>query len=163
MSSYTYLEAYDHLLETFRQTWIDPTNGWVSIPDLTEEPEIEWPNLSRARDDADVASPAEGDEPWLRVYVRHNDSEQRSLGEPGCRIFTRTGMIGVDIFTPLNTGLKLPYLLGIVSKRAFEGKRGYGTGSGIIFRSVRLRERDNYQKRWAHTSVQADFEYDEVL
>ncbi len=72
-------------------------------------------------------------------------------------------MIGVDIFTPLNSGLKLAYQLGKVCKLPFEGKRGYGDGSGIIFRDVRLREQDNYKKRWAHTEVQANFEYDEVL
>lgn len=161
MSSYTYLEAYDHLLATFQNTWTDAGTGWASV--LTEEPRVEWPNLDGRRTDSVPATPEDGDGPWVRVYVRHFDSDQATLGEQGCRIFTRTGMIGVDIFAPLNTGLKLPYQLGIVSKRAFEGKRGHGDGSGIIFRSVRLRERDNYQKRWAHVSVQADFEYDEVL
>lgn len=162
MKTYDYLTAYRHLLRTFKTTWSDEAEGWQSIADLDSEPLIEWPNIDGKKDHGEEQTPRD-EEPWLRVYVRHHDSDQSTLGETGCRVFTRTGMIGVDIFVPLNTGLKLPYQLGIVCKRPFEGKRGVGDGSGIIFRSVRLRERDNYQKRWAHVSVQADFEYDEVL
>lgn len=162
MKSYEYLEAYNHLLRTFKVSWSDETDGWQSIDDLDEAPLIQWPNLDGKKDDTEEQTPRD-ETPWLRVYVKHFDSDQTTFGETGCRVFTRTGMIGVDIFTPLNIGLKLPYRLGTVCKRPFEGKRGYGDGSGIIFREVRLREQDNYKKRWTHTSVQANFEYDEVL
>jgi len=162
MSSYEYDEAYDHMMRTFANTWTDPLLGWASIPDLNDEPLVEWPNLDGKREDDDVKV-AEPEEPWLRLFVKHHDSDQATFGETGCRIFTRTGMLGVDIFTPLNIGLKLSYRLGTVCKRPFEGKRGFGAGNGIIFRSVRLREHKNYQKRWAHSTVYADFEYDEVL
>jgi len=161
MKSYTYPEAYDHMLSTFQNTWADPTWGWRSV--VSDEPRIEWPNLDGKREDTDEADPVVADAPWLRLMVKHHDSDQATFGETGCRVFTRTGMIVVDIFTPINVGLKTQYRLGNVCKRPFEGKRGFGDGSGIIFRSVRLREHDNYQKRWTHASVYADFEYDEVL
>lgn len=162
MKSYDYLEAYQHLLRTFKTTWSDQTYGWESIADLDDEPLVEWPNLDGKRSNPDSKT-ASDDEAWIRVFVKHHESDQHTFGESGCRVFTRTGMIGVDIFTPLNIGLKLPYQLAKVCKRPFEGQRGVGEGSGIIFRSVRLRERDDYKKRWAHSSVLADFEYDEVL
>lgn len=163
MKSYETYEALGHILRTFKTAWDDPVVGWQSIPGLAEEPRIEWPNIDDEDEDEKATQAEQKRKPWVRIYLRHQDSDQATFGETGCRVFTREALLAVDIFTPTKVGLKLPFQIAKVAQRAFEGKRGVGDGSGIIFRRVRVRERDIQRQRWYSISVLADVEYDEVL
>lgn len=43
-------------------------------------------------------------EPWVRIAIIMNDSNQTSLGEIGNRRYQKTGFTVIQIFTPINTG-----------------------------------------------------------
>lgn len=133
MRTYDLEEAYRHITATFLTHWRDENEGWQSIDGLDREPRIEWPNVDDANEEGEDDGPERNAEPWIRFYLRHRESEQATLGETNNRIFSREALLTLDIFVPTKTGLKLPIQLAKVCRRAFEGKRGIGDGSGIVF------------------------------
>ncbi len=161
MRTYNIEEAYRHITATFLGHWNDETNGWQSIDELDCEPRIKWPNVDDR--DREKGKPEHDDQPWIRFYIQHRESEQATLGEINCRVFSREALLTLDIFVPTKTGLKLLLQLAKVCRRAFEGKRGIGDGSGIVFYRVRTPERETQRQRWCSISVLADVQYDEVL
>lgn len=139
--SLTYTEAYDEMLAAFKAAW--DTTGYNAIYE-------------------DVASdgPPTSTEPWARVTIRHSPAGgQVSLSsDTGTRIFSRSGIIIVSVFTPVGDGLSLAHSLGKIVADAFDG---VSTPGRVLFRDVGLNEigpdGDFFQ-----TNVTAAFEYDEV-
>lgn len=163
MSTYTETEAYDHILTTFLQTWNDPTDGWDGIDGIDAEPYIKWENLKDTRDVDSNGDPRK-DEPWLEIYTRPQDSDQVGIGAAtGSGLYEAVGLLVVDIYVPVKTGLKFASELSTLCKRPFRGKRGYGAGSGITFPRVRSQRRGVERDRWFVTSVLVDYEYNEVV
>lgn len=139
----TIQQARDEILSTLTTAWLgDPASADLPMlyPDRSQEP------------------PKQG--AWARVTVQHNTGRQVTLsGETGARRFRRTGIVTVQIFTPLGDGLTLGDELTMIAGRAFEG---ITTASGVIFRNVRNHEVGKDKQGWFQTNVLADFEYDEV-
>lgn len=96
---------------------------------------------------------------WARVLVRHLDANQATLSDQsGKRRYTRTGLVTIQLFTPLGDGLVgddtiIEQLLGIF--------QGVSTPNGVWFRKPRPNEVGNDGPHF-HTNVLADFEYDFV-
>jgi len=96
---------------------------------------------------------------WARVQVRHNESNQVTLGEVAGRRFRRFGIVLVQIFTPFGDGLDAADAFAKVANDAFEGEET--SPDEVIFRNVRVNE-IGQSGDWFQTDVLADFEWDQV-
>ena len=138
-------EARDEILTYFTTEWNTQTDPPLVIYD------------DKARDLPEDAS-------WVRVRVQHNVFAQRTLGgKPslggGGRRFTRTGIVTVQVFTPVGDGLTSSDPLVDFTVDIFEGEE---TGSDRVeFRNTRANE-VGADGPWHQTNVIADFEYDRV-
>ena len=100
-----------------------------------------------------------GDTAWARAILRHTTGGQSSLMDNGGKHrYTRSGLLIVQIFTPMGDGLKKADTLSTAFRDAVEGVT---TVNGVWFNNVRINEvgRDG---EWYQTNVLADFRYDEV-
>lgn len=95
---------------------------------------------------------------WARVTLRHIGGGNASLvNGVGQQLFNRTGLLTVQIFTPVGKGFSGAYDLAKIVTDSFEGE---ATSSAIWFRNVRINEigRDG---NWMQLNVLIDFTYDE--
>lgn len=144
----TYDSANDEILGLFNADWATRTpalNGGQAV-------HVEWPGV-------DSQDPPPVGAPWARIVLRYGSSRQATLSPPGQRRFTRTGLVTVQIFTPISAGggLSLAEKLGIIARDAFEGK---GTSSGIWFQNARIQP-IGADGQWEQTNVVVEFQYDE--
>lgn len=101
----------------------------------------------------------DGDTTWAFVMVRHDGSEQATLGEVGGRRFRRRGRVVVQVRTPTGLGLSTNDVYSKVALDAFEGVET--APDQVIFRNARLQE-EGTDGAWFLTNVISEFEYDEV-
>lgn len=144
-------EARDYILDKFLAVW---TAGTPAV-NLGAVPEVEYQNV-----DPELSPLAEGNMAWARVHVQNLAGEQRSLGGVNGRVFTRYGLVSVQIFVPNGKqGLVLADRLGNVALSAFEGEE---TSAGNVwFRNATYREAGT-DGMWFQAGVTAEFEYDTV-
>lgn len=62
-----------------------------------------------------------GIQPWARVTIRPNVRAQKTMAGPGNRLYTRNGILFVEIFTPTGDGMQLGNQLCELVQNAFEG------------------------------------------
>lgn len=132
--------AEDAICQAFSDAWADLTP-------------VEWPNVA-------TEGPAlrDGNAAWCSLAIRHDGSDQRTLGEEGGRVFTRTGGLTVQIFVPAGQrGLQPASSLATVAQNAFEGK----TVGGVRFYRVGAHTVGS-DGVWYQVNVRADFEFDET-
>lgn len=151
MAGLTYEEARDYILDHFKSQWdanAPAVNGGSA-------PAVEYQNVAPA-----LSPLADGNKAWARVSVRHVSGEQRSFGGLGARVFTRYGLVTVQVFVPAGKqGLVLADRLGKVAADAFEGEE---TSTGDVwFRNVSYRE-VGIDNGWFQVNAMAEFEYDAV-
>lgn len=97
--------------------------------------------------------------PWARMTIRHESGEQDTLSNPlGNKLFSRRGVLIVQLFTPRGKGLQSADTLAKVFMDAYEGK---STSGGVWFRNARYRE-IGPDGNWYQTNVTLDFEYTEL-
>lgn len=158
--SYTVGEAYDALYGTFFNAWDDSLTGWrfvlpgVSPGDPTapvvvfdqEEPEIDPPITA----------------PNVYAYIRHTTGAQASLRGENGRRWQRTGFVLHRLHFPSDMPLITGNALVKVIVDAYQGKRGFGAGAGIIFPTVRPLERGASVDRYKFDVI-ASFQYDELI
>ena len=99
------------------------------------------------------------DKPCVRVAIRHNVSDQESLGDVGNRKFLRTGSVFVQVFAPLDKGSKTADTLATTARNVFEGKTL--SPEVIRFSGVEVRE-IGPSDGWYQTNVEAAFNYNET-
>jgi len=97
------------------------------------------------------------DTPWARLSVSHEAGEQDSLGKAGSRKFLRRGRVLVQIFGPVDQGLRALDLLADATRDIFEGTRF----SGLYFISADVRE-SGQDGEWYQLTVDAPFDYQET-
>lgn len=157
MAGLTYEEARDYILDKFKAAWDAPavkslmqSGGYGNVT-----PEVEYQNVKQDKNPL-----SSGNKPWARAVVRHATGEQRSMGSPGNRIFTRRGVVTIQIFVPVGKqGLVLADRLGKVAADAFEGEE---TSTGNVwFRNTTYRE-VGVDGNWFQVNALAEFEYDAV-
>jgi cyanophycinase-like exopeptidase len=151
MAGLTYEEARDYILDKFKVAW-DANSPAVNGGAV---PAVEYQNVQPSK-----APLADGNKAWARITVKHSSSEQRSMGTPGNRVFTRRGVVTVQVFVPAGKqGLVLADRLGKVAADAFEGEE---TSTGNVwFRNVAYRE-IGVDNGWFQVNALAEFEYDAV-
>lgn len=147
MSLPTFQGATDELLGLFWDFWRAETpaaNGG-------NVPTVQWPD--------DESDPPAADAPFARIRIRHNPSGQSTFGPTGQRRFARSGIVTVQVFTPVTDGAgsTLAGKLATIARNAYEGR---STASGIWFRDTRIKEVGS-DKTWYQINVTVEFEYDE--
>lgn len=96
---------------------------------------------------------------WARITLQHAVGSQASLANrSGQKRFRRSGLVTVQVFTPLGTGLNIGDKIYKIVVDAFEGKV---TPGNVWFRNVRLNE-VGPSGSWFQANIIADFEYDEI-
>lgn len=100
-------------------------------------------------------------ETWARVSILHNGGPQVAFGQnPGSRRYRESGIITVQIFTPLTaqSDLRDAQALAQVAIDAF---RGVETSSGVEFTNV-FATRVGPEGAWFQYNVTSEFNYDSL-
>jgi hypothetical protein len=97
------------------------------------------------------------DAPWARLTVAHEAGEQDSLGSVGNRKYLRRGRVLVQLFGPVDQGLRALDLLAQATRSIFEGTRF----SGLYFISADVRE-SGQDGEWFQLVMDAPFDYQET-
>lgn len=138
-------QARDDILTAFAAAWASKT------------PAVNGGAVPPVKYDQVASSEPPQDTPWARVTVMHATGTQRSMGTVGSRLFSRTGVVTVQVFVPGGQGLALADRLGKIALDAFEGQH---TPGDVWFRDATLRE-VGPDGPWWQTNVVATFAYDE--
>lgn len=96
---------------------------------------------------------------WVRLTVRHNDSDQTTLGRQGNRKFGRPGSVLVQVFLPTDTGRASADSLADDARDIFEGTSLAGTTVRFYGATVREAGKDG---KWDLTIVEAPFDYEQT-
>lgn len=135
----TLLEARDAMFDIFF-TGVWQATGYI----------VKWPDM------AEVKPPL--DEPWARVTVQHNLGGQASLsGDAGSKRWERAGVLTIQLFAPVGTGLKEAYNRAQAVVNTYEGS----SSGSLWFRNVRVVDAEG-DGAFTQTNVVIDFEYDDV-
>tara|TARA_R110000796_G_scaffold41179_2_gene101985 strand:+ start:29209 stop:29622 length:414 start_codon:yes stop_codon:yes gene_type:complete len=97
------------------------------------------------------------DTAWARVTVTHEAGEQDSMGKAGDRKYLRRGRLLVQLFGPVDQGLRALDLLADATRDIFEGTQF----SGLYFVSADVRE-TGQDGEWFQLVVDAPFDYQET-
>tara|TARA_R110002167_G_scaffold121845_2_gene300256 strand:- start:131 stop:544 length:414 start_codon:yes stop_codon:yes gene_type:complete len=97
------------------------------------------------------------DAQWARVTVAHEAGVQDSLGSVGSRKYLRRGRVLIQIFGPVDQGLRALDLLADATRDIFEGTQ-FG---GLYFVSADVRE-SGQDGEWFQLVVDAPFDYQET-
>lgn len=103
------------------------------------------------------STPANPDEVWVRVSIRHASGTQTTLAEPGARRFRHRGTFIVQVFTPIARGADYGALAAQAALQSLQGK----STPDIWYSNARVNE-STPDEPWLVWLVRADFEYDEV-
>jgi hypothetical protein len=93
----------------------------------------------------------------FRIFIKHSDGGQLTLGGTGSRRFSRVGILIVQVMTPFGDGFTLADTLATLARNAFEG---VSTPNGVWFRRVAAKEIGK-TGGYYQTNVTANFEYTE--
>jgi hypothetical protein len=144
------IQAREEILTMFHTAWTAQAGVLVG----GNPPKILWQGKEEI-------TPPLTDLGYARVTVLHNRSQQSSLaGEVGSIRWTRSGLVIIQCFGPINTGRGLDTSLALakIAKDAFEGKSSPG---GIWFRRCGINE-IGPSNGWFQVNASAEFTYDEV-
>lgn len=108
-------------------------------------------------EDVDKAEPG-AREANFRIFIRHNEGDQDTLGGAGRRRFSRAGVVMVQVMAPFGDGFTLGDALVTVARNAFEG---VSTPNGVWFRRVSVKDVGK-TGNFYQTNVTANFEYTET-
>lgn len=133
--------AADEIADLFRLAWSPRPVAWPNVA-------FDKPALSAT---------------WARWGLEFADGGQRTLAGAGARPrFGKSGIVTIEILTPLGAGLKVAYEAADVAVKAYEGKR---TPGDVWFRNVRIAEEGegaSSSTGWWSTVVVAEFTYDNL-
>jgi len=108
--------------------------------------------------DNEAYSPAENTS-YVRLAVRHTGRSQRTLGAAGNRKYGSLGAAFVQVFVPINSGVKSADDLATQARNIFEGVTLASVD--VSFLDVLVRE-TGPDGKWYGVVVQANFDYEEI-
>lgn len=132
-------QARNEMLAVFKAAW-DSTGFAAVYQDVKSSVPAQVSNLNV---------------PWARIVVKHFDGGQTGFGATVEKRFTNTGVIWVQIFSPVGDGLTKAYELSQLVLVAFCQARG-----SVWFRNMRMKE-VGVSGAFEQINVLADFNYDD--
>lgn len=152
MSLPSITQARDEIQALFNNAW---TANTPAVTPGNYVPQVRWDGVPENPNE----SPP-NDACWARFKLNHNNSVQSTLGQKGARRFTRSGVLAVQVFAPIDGGgFSLAEKLAIIARDCYEGQ---ATVSGVWFRTVTIKEIGPDPGGWFQMNVTATFEYDEI-
>lgn len=96
-------------------------------------------------------------DPWVRLSVKNINSGQETLGAIGDRKYLRKGIIWLQIFVRVATGMQETDQIAETFRGLFEGVRigDIRCYDGIVSEGVEVAP-------WKQTNVKVNFEYDQI-
>ena len=142
MTSLTYAQARDTILGI-----------------LTTYLNAQLPSLKIYYDDVEPPNGGKpsANESWIRVSVKHGDDTSRTFSGRSGTMFTREGVVIVQVFTPTGKGLRDADNVCRLVSDAFI----LSSNSSVFFRNSRMREIGKDGSWWQSNSL-TDFYYTEV-
>lgn len=137
----TIAQAREAMYQAFVDVW-DPVGGPLKSAYTFDNEQFDPPT----------------DASWVRMTVRHNDSDQNTLGRKGNRKFGRPGSVLIQVFTPTDTGRSVDALADD-ARDIFEGNALAGTTVRFYGATVREAGKDG---KWDLTIVEAPFDYEQT-
>lgn len=144
MSNLTYAEARDEIHALFKVAW-DAGVETAGQAVLYTDSKTVVPKTVDGDSNPDL---------WARITVQHSSGSNGAIGNI---LFDRFGVVTVQVFTPLGTGLSIGDNVYKIVGDAYEGKT---TPGGVWFRNVSVNE-IGPEGEWYQTNITADFEYNE--
>ena len=144
MSNLTYAEARDEIHTLFKTAW-DAGAETAGQPVLYVDTKTEVPQTVDADSNPDL---------WAKITVLHNGGSNGAIGNS---LFNRFGVVTVQVFTAIGTGLSIGDNVYKIVGDSYEGKT---TPGGVWFRNVSVNE-VGPEGEWYQTNITADFEYNE--
>lgn len=145
MSNLTFAEARDEIHTLFKTAW-DAGVETAGQAVLYADSKTQVPKTDDADSNPDL---------WARITVAHTGGFQATLG--GNKCFARFGLVTVQVFTALGTGLSIGDNVYKIVVDSYEGKT---TPGGVWFRNVSVNE-IGPEGEWYQTNIIAEFEYEE--
>jgi len=130
----------DEAREVVYQRFVD---NWTATPFLFENEDS---------DDLDGGTVA-----WARLSVHETGGGQETLGPIGARRYRRRASTFVQLFTPVNAGMKEAGELAQAVKAIFEG----ASFSGLDFNNARVTD-PGPDDKWQMTLVETVFDFTEL-
>lgn len=119
----------------------------------------QWANRTLfAFENEDFKTPEDPQKDWVRVVVRNIGGGAETIGPIGGRKYRRKALTFVQIFTPVNRGLKIPDGHAQAARAIFEGVSFNGLDFDDSF-ATELGSRDG---KWNQMNFEARFAYEEV-
>lgn len=136
-------EAEEAILQRWLDTWTTLTGGTNDAPTVP----FQLPNENFTATDG----------PWCRVAVLPTVRTQSTQGRAGTRRFTNRGRIMVQLFGPINAGMRALNLLVAHVRTVFEARR---IGNDITTEAASS-PREAEDGSWAQLTVSIPYDYDE--
>ncbi len=96
--------------------------------------------------------------PWVRLSVRHNNIQQKTLGPIGSRKFEHEARVILQIFTVPNTGMKLSDQMAQLFLEIFDDD----LGSTTVFGGPSAYRERGTAEGWQMSEAWVDYTYDET-
>lgn len=142
MSDLTFTEARDEIHTLFKTAWDAGAETAGKIV-LYADSKTQVPKTNDGDNNPDL---------WAKITVQHNSGSNASIGNS---LFDRIGVVTVQVFTALGTGLSIGDNVYKIVADAYEGQT---TPGGVWFRNVSVNE-IGPEGEWYQTNITADFEY----
>lgn len=97
-------------------------------------------------------------DPWCRITVAEIGGGQNTVSAVGSRRFRRNAQATIQIYTPKNEGTTRARQLAAEARTILEG---VSLGGGLDFNNARILP-TLAEEKWQQTSVEADFEFEEI-
>jgi hypothetical protein len=110
---------------------------------------IAWDNVDFDAEALNVA--------WVRLSIQFSEGTIASLGAPGTRNFRNTGVVFVQVFSPVGGGKSPNTVLATQARNIF---RGVHLTGGLWFRNASITH-VGPEGKWYQQNVTAEFIFDE--
>lgn len=148
--SLTLQETIDEILARFKEVW-DTTDYAANVV---------WPDVPLAPAIQQMIAGADGVvlQPWVRITIRPNLRRQRSLGNEGNRLFTRNGILFVELFVPTGDGNTESNQLAELIANQFEG---ITSPYHVWYTETRIAQ-NGIEGLWSRQTITVEWESEEV-
>ena len=119
-----------------------------------------WGTTTLVAHDNQQFSPPDDRTPWIRHNIRFMDGWQASIGDPGNNLFRNTGMVVVQVFTPVGD---FTYNNDVYCQTIYNHYKGNVSITGVRFSSTRIVTwGPEVGKVWYRQDVDVDFQFDDL-
>lgn len=152
--SLTLQETYDEILARFKAAWDTATGGpfLVAWPDVPLDPLLQQYITGELESTLAI-------QPWARITIRPNVRTQKTLGGTGNRLFTRNGILFVEIFTPTGDGMQKGNELCELVQNAFEG---ISSPYKVWYPETRINV-NGVEGLWSRMTVTVEWESEQIV